>query len=250
MAKIYVSPETLKKLPASDDYSKVLKHFDINRPEPKKRQPKYSNHKSTSASPKSFRQESPLNTTFQKTLNRVETEESESYFDNTFKFLKQASRQNPKQKTTKPKKNNDLQKSFNSLKKTIRQIKRRHHIDLHNTTKSPKKKKKFTTKPLMGDIPKRKRSRIVSQPVTFFYAPKRSNPRSSSSKSSGKKTPISSKYMFDHSSPASEYESRQVEFGHGRAKSKEWNDEIARKFQKELKGHHRKKDWTDRFALK
>ena len=49
---------------------------------------------------------------------------------------------------------------------------------------------------------------------------------------------------------ASEYEFRQVEFGHGRAKSKEWNDEIARKFQKEMQGYHRKRDWTDRFALK
>ena len=57
-------------------------------------------------------------------------------------------------------------------------------------------------------------------------------------------------HSLDYDNPAAEYESRQVEFGHGRAKSKEWNDEIARKFQKELKGYHRKKDWTDRFALK
>lgn len=57
-------------------------------------------------------------------------------------------------------------------------------------------------------------------------------------------------HSLDYDNPAAEYESRQVEFGHGRAKSKEWNDEIARKFQKELKGRHKKKDWTDRFALK
>ena len=57
-------------------------------------------------------------------------------------------------------------------------------------------------------------------------------------------------HSLDYDNPAAEYESRQVEFGHGRAKSKEWNDEVARKFQKELKGYHRKKDWTDRFALK
>ena len=41
-------------------------------------------------------------------------------------------------------------------------------------------------------------------------------------------------HSLDYDNPVAEYESRQVEFGHGRAKSKEWNDEIARKFQKEL----------------
>lgn len=57
-------------------------------------------------------------------------------------------------------------------------------------------------------------------------------------------------HSLDYDNPVAEYESRQVEFGHGRAKSKEWNDEIARKFQKELKSYRRKRDWTDRFALK
>ena len=57
-------------------------------------------------------------------------------------------------------------------------------------------------------------------------------------------------HSLDYDNPVAEYESRQVEFGHGRAKSKEWNDEIARKFQKELKSSRRKSDWTDRFALK
>ena len=57
-------------------------------------------------------------------------------------------------------------------------------------------------------------------------------------------------HSLDYDNPVAEYESRQVEFGHGRAKSKEWNDEIARKFQKELKSSRRKHDWTDRFALK
>lgn len=57
-------------------------------------------------------------------------------------------------------------------------------------------------------------------------------------------------HSLGYDNPAAEYESRQVEFGHGRAKSREWNDEIARKFQKELKSSRRKSDWTDRFALK
>ena len=58
-------------------------------------------------------------------------------------------------------------------------------------------------------------------------------------------------HSLDYDNPAAEYESRQVEFGHGRAKSKEWNDEVAREFQKELKQTHKQKpDWTDRFALK
>ena len=36
MAKIYVSPETLKKLSKKGGYDEVLNHFDINRPEPKR----------------------------------------------------------------------------------------------------------------------------------------------------------------------------------------------------------------------
>jgi hypothetical protein len=36
MAKIYVSPETLKKLSKNGGYNEVLNHFDINRPEPKR----------------------------------------------------------------------------------------------------------------------------------------------------------------------------------------------------------------------
>lgn len=58
-------------------------------------------------------------------------------------------------------------------------------------------------------------------------------------------------HSLDYNNPIAEYESRQVEFGHGRAKSKEWNDEVAREFQKELRQNHKQKpDWTDRFALK
>ena len=37
MAKIYVSPETLKNLSKKGGYSEILNHFDINRPEPKQR---------------------------------------------------------------------------------------------------------------------------------------------------------------------------------------------------------------------
>lgn len=36
MAKIYVSPETLKKLSKKGGYNEVLNHFDVNRPEPKR----------------------------------------------------------------------------------------------------------------------------------------------------------------------------------------------------------------------
>ena len=43
MAKLYVSPETLEKLSNSSNsqkYARVLKAFDVNRPEPKRHQPK------------------------------------------------------------------------------------------------------------------------------------------------------------------------------------------------------------------
>ena len=36
MTKIYVSPETLKKLSKKGGYNEVLNHFDVNRPEPKR----------------------------------------------------------------------------------------------------------------------------------------------------------------------------------------------------------------------
>lgn len=35
MAKIYISPETLKKLSEKNNYNEILHHFDANRPEPK-----------------------------------------------------------------------------------------------------------------------------------------------------------------------------------------------------------------------
>lgn len=35
MAKIYVSPETLKNLSKKGGYNEILNHFDVNRPEPK-----------------------------------------------------------------------------------------------------------------------------------------------------------------------------------------------------------------------
>ena len=251
MAKIYVSPETLKKLTKSDNYSKMLNRFDINRPEPKKRQPKLSSHKLTNISPKSNRLESSLDTTFQKTIRKVAAEEFESYSTNILKLLKNNSEQSHRQKAQESKRDDSLQKSFNNLKKTLRRIKQRNHIELHKPKNAPKKKKKSPTKPLMGDISKHQHSRVINQPVTFFYTPRKSNSKPSSSNSSGKKTSVSSKYMFDYSSPANEYESRQVEFGHGRAKSKEWNDEIAKEFQKELtEARRHKPDWTDRFALK
>lgn len=251
MAKIYVSTETIKKLSASDDYSKILNRFDINRPEPKKRQSKPSDHKTTKTSLQRNKLELSPNITFQKTMRKVAAEESESYSMGILKLLKNNSEQSHRQKAQESKRDDSLQKSFNNLKKTLRRIKQRNHIELHKPKNTPKKKKKSPTKPLMGDISKCQHSRVINQPVTFFYTPRKSSPRPSSSKSSGKKVPVSSKYMFDHSSPANEYESRQVEFGHGRAKSKEWNDEVAREFQKELKQNHKQKpDWTDRFALK
>lgn len=203
MAKIYVSPETLKKLSEKGGYNEILNHFDVNRPEPK-RAIKNNNKK-----PQIIKQRS----------NNTESEK-------------------------------ELRRSLKLLKRKLRKIRQHHHIDIQNLNNPPKKKKKSTTRPLMGDITERRLPKDINQPVTFSYAPRKSSSKPTSSKSSGKKTPVSSKYMFDYSSPVSEYESRQVEFGHGRAKSKEWNDEVARKFQKELKGYHRKKDWTDRFALK
>ena len=251
MAKIYVSPETLKKLSASDDYSKMLNRFDINRPEPKKRQSKPSDHKTTSTSLQRNKLELSPDITFQKTIRKVAAEESESYSTNILKLLKNNSGQSHRQKAQELKGDDSLQKSFNNLKKTLRRIKQRNHIELHKPKNAPKKKKKSPTKPLMGDISKCQHSRVINQPVTFFYTPRKSSSKPSSSKSSGKKNSANSKYTFDHSSPAAEYESRQVEFGHGRAKSKEWNDKIAKDFQKELtEARRHKPDWTDRFALK
>lgn len=53
---------------------------------------------------------------------------------------------------------------------------------------------------------------------------------------------------------AGEYRAREVEFGHGRAKSKEWNDEEARRLKGELRKlrriRKRNPDLFDRDAIK
>ena len=58
----------------------------------------------------------------------------------------------------------------------------------------------------------------------------------------------------DYNDLAGEYESRQLEFGHGRAKSKEWNDEIAKELRNELRAarklQKRDPNTFDRFAMK
>ncbi len=183
----------MKKLSESDNRSQMLKHFDINRPEPKQHQP----------------------------INKK------------LKVNKTSSDKIEKNKKTK-------QKNSNKIKRVTL-----------NVLKHPaKKKKQNTTKHFMGEITEHRLPKNTKQTVTFSYNPRRSNSKPTPNKDPGKKTPVSSKYMFDYSSPANEYESRQVEFGHGRTKSKEWNDEIAKKFQKEIKSYHKKRDWTDRFALK
>lgn len=199
MAKIYVSPETLKKLSelnGSQNRINSLKAFDINRPEPKQYHSKVKNKTSTNET----------------TSNK---------------------------KASKPKQSKPTQ-----IRRVTLNI-------LKHPPKKSKKKKVARTKHLMGEITERRCSRSVGKPATFFYTPRRSSSKPMPNQNPGKKTPVSSKYMFDYSSPANEYESRQVEFGHGRTKSKEWNDEVAKKFQKEMKGtRRRKRDWTDRFALK
>ena len=106
----------------------------------------------------------------------------------------------------------------------------------------------------MGEITEHRLPKNIKQTVTFSYTPRKSSSKPALNKNSNKKTPVNSKYMFDYSSPANEYESRQVEFGHGRTKSKEWNDETARGLKSELRTARKlqKSDPNtfDRFAMK
>ena len=59
---------------------------------------------------------------------------------------------------------------------------------------------------------------------------------------------------IDYNNPISTYKSREIEYGHGRAKSKEWNDEEAKKLRLDIEKMSSIKrtdpNTLDRFAMK
>lgn len=92
--------------------------------------------------------------------------------------------------------------------------------------------------------------KTTNKASTFFYFPKTTKTNTILKKSS-KKPSSTAGFNFDSNDPVSEFKARNVEFGHGRKKSQEWNDAVAKNFQKELEQIRKEKpDWTDRFALK
>ena len=92
---------------------------------------------------------------------------------------------------------------------------------------------------------------IPRTPSTFSYTPRSHKTNSVSTSKSIQNSSSKKTFSFDHNNPADEYEARNIEFGHGRKKSREWNDTTAKELQKELEQLRKEKpDWTDRFAMK
>ena len=115
----------------------------------------------------------------------------------------------------------------------------------HNYTYSPQKAKELSRM-----LKEKRRKYPVAKPIKQSKPPRIKVIKFKKTKKASKSQSRPIANTADYNDLAGEYKSRQVEFGHGRAKSKEWNDEIARQLQKELKNRRKKNDWTDRFALK
>lgn len=135
-------------------------------------------------------------------------------------------------------------------KKESKELARRKRVAEKTKVNQNKLLKK--TKNYIGNITDHRLPRSVSTgPSTFFYSPRKTKTNAIPHRKTSKSTNGELRFIFDNNDLASEYETRSVEFGHGRKKSLEWNDEIAKSLQKELRKRQRKKpDWTDRFAIK
>lgn len=143
--------------------------------------------------------------------------------------------QSPKKELTQDEK---IQLAIQEMKKAFAENKNTYH---HSAEKAKRLSEELKAKKRKASLNKLSKQSTPKKPKVIKLKKKHI---------ANKKSAEPLVHSLDYNNPIAEYESRQVEFGHGRAKSKEWNDEIARKFQKELKSSRRKHDWTDRFALK
>ncbi len=193
----------------------------------------------------------------EKTLNKLSESQINQKFLNVFNHfdVKHSKSKQPQIKTKQPRpidKTPNLQQSskkelsqdekiqlaIQEMKKAFAENKNTYHYSAEKAKQLSEKLKAKKRKPSLKKLSKQstpKKPKVIKLEKKHIASKKSTEPLV---------------HSLDYNNPIAEYESRQVEFGHGRAKSKEWNDEIARKFQKELKSSRRKRDWTDRFALK
>ena len=143
--------------------------------------------------------------------------------------------QSPKKELTQDEK---IQLAIQEMKRAFAENKNTYH---YSAEKAKRLSEELKAKKIKASLDKLSKQSTPKKPKVIKLKKKRTI---------SKKSTEPLVHSLEYNNPIAEYESRQVEFGHGRAKSKEWNDEIARKFQKELKSSRRKHDWTDRFALK
>ena len=143
--------------------------------------------------------------------------------------------QSPKKELTQDEK---IQLAIQEMKRAFAENKNTYH---YSAEKAKRLSEELKAKKIKASLDKLSKQSTPKKPKVIKLKKKRTI---------SKKSTEPLVHSLEYNNPIAEYESRQVEFGHGRAKSKEWNDEIARKFQKELKSSIRKHDWTDRFALK
>lgn len=233
MSKLYISEKTLNKLSESKISQKFLNafnQFDIEYSKPKQPQTKTKQSHPIGKTPNLNQQSSHNNSKHnQNQINPISAQNEPA--------LRQAL--NPKQNPKKePSQDEKIQLAIQEMKKAFAKNKNTYHYSAEKA------------KRLFEELKAKKRKASLDK------LSKQSTPKKPKVIKLKKKSTISKKsteplvHSLDYDNPVAEYESRQVEFGHGRTKSKEWNDEIARKFQKELKSSRRKHNWTDRFALK
>ncbi|MBO7131881.1 hypothetical protein J6V85_01260 [Candidatus Saccharibacteria bacterium] len=144
--------------------------------------------------------------------------------------------QSPKKELTQDEK---IQLAIQEMKKAFAENKNTYH---YSAEKAKRLSEELKAKKIKASLDKLSKQSTPEKPKVIKLKKKRTI---------SKKSTKPLVHSLDYDNPAAEYESRQVEFGHGRAKSKEWNDEIARSLKGELRRARKQKpDWTDRFALK
>lgn len=194
----------------------------------------------------------------EKTLNKLSKSQINQKFLNTFNNfdVEHSKSKQPQIKTKQPRPIDKTPNLQQSPKKELTQDEKI-QLAIHEMKKAFAKNKNTyhysaeKAKRLSEELKAKKRKASLNK------LSKQSTPKNPKVIKLKKKRTISKKsteplvHSLDYDNPVAEYESRQVEFGHGRAKSKEWNDEIARSLRGELRRARKQKpDWTDRFALK
>lgn len=231
MSKLYISEKTLNKLSESKISQKFLNafnQFDIGYFKPKQPQTKTKQSRPIDKTPNLNQKSSHNNSKHnQNQINPISAQ--------NVLALRQAlnPKQNPKKESSQDEK---IQIAIQEMKKAFAENKNTYRYSAKKAKNLSKKLKRKATLAKLSKLSTPKKPKVIKLKEKHAISKKSTEPLV---------------HSLDYDNPAAEYESRQVEFGHGRAKSKEWNDEIARSLRGELRRARKQKpDWTDRFALK